>query len=101
MAATEEAVVAEAPAEATAAETKSDAPAADGDAEATQTTPKPRKKKNRRTVTTGQIHVLATFNNTIITVTDPNGNTLATASATRDDAEPDIKEQLIVEYYSR
>jgi small subunit ribosomal protein S11 len=43
--------------------------------------PKPRKKKNRRTVTSGQIHVLATFNNTIITVTDDKGNTLATGSA--------------------
>jgi small subunit ribosomal protein S11 len=54
-------------------------------AEATESTaeaqPKPRKKKNRRTVTSGQIHVLATFNNTIITVTDDKGNTLATGSA--------------------
>jgi small subunit ribosomal protein S11 len=40
-----------------------------------------RKKKARRTVAEGQIHVLATFNNTIITVTDPKGNTLTTASA--------------------
>lgn len=43
--------------------------------------PKTRKKKNRRTVSSGQIHVLASFNNTIITVTDEKGNTLATASA--------------------
>jgi small subunit ribosomal protein S11 len=43
--------------------------------------PKPRKKKNRRTVSEGQIHVLATFNNTIITVTDNKGNTISTASA--------------------
>jgi small subunit ribosomal protein S11 len=50
-------------------------------AEASEATPKPRKKKNRRTVTSGHIHVLATFNNTIITVTDEKGNTLATASA--------------------
>lgn len=42
---------------------------------------KPRRKKSRRTVTNGHIHVLATFNNTIITVTDDKGNTLATASA--------------------
>jgi small subunit ribosomal protein S11 len=40
-----------------------------------------KRKKNRRTVTTGQIHVLATFNNTIITVTDDKGNALASASA--------------------
>jgi small subunit ribosomal protein S11 len=49
--------------------------------ETSEATPKPRKKKNRRTVSSGQIHVLATFNNTIITVTDEKGNTLATASA--------------------
>jgi small subunit ribosomal protein S11 len=42
---------------------------------------KPRRKKNRRTVSSGQIHVLATFNNTIITVTDDKGNTISTASA--------------------
>ncbi len=42
---------------------------------------KARKKKNRRTVSEGQVHVLATFNNTIVTVTDNKGNTLATASA--------------------
>jgi small subunit ribosomal protein S11 len=53
----------------------------DATAEATEATPKPRKKKNRRSVPSGQIHVLATFNNTIITVTDDNGNALASASA--------------------
>jgi small subunit ribosomal protein S11 len=65
-------------------------PAADATTEAAETTeategaeaaPKVRKKKNRRTVATGQIHVLATFNNTIITITDDKGNTIATASA--------------------
>ncbi len=40
-----------------------------------------KRKKNRRTVSAGQIHVLATFNNTIITITDDKGNALATASA--------------------
>jgi len=62
-----------------AAEVQTDAPAAEtpeGGA-----APKPRKKKNRRTVSSGQIHVLATFNNTIITITDDKGNTLATGSA--------------------
>jgi small subunit ribosomal protein S11 len=43
--------------------------------------PAVKKKKAKRTVASGHIHVLATFNNTIITVTDPKGNTLATASA--------------------
>jgi small subunit ribosomal protein S11 len=61
------------------AEVQADAPVAEtAEGEAT---PKVRKKKNRRTVTNGQIHVLATFNNTIITITDDKGNTLATGSA--------------------
>jgi small subunit ribosomal protein S11 len=41
----------------------------------------PKKKKSKRSVPFGQIHILATFNNTIISVTDPNGGLLATASA--------------------
>jgi small subunit ribosomal protein S11 len=40
-----------------------------------------KKKKNRRTVTHGQVHVLATFNNTIVTITDEKGNVLTSASA--------------------
>lgn len=40
-----------------------------------------KKRKSRRTVSEGHIHVLATFNNTIITITDTKGNTLTTASA--------------------
>jgi len=44
--------------------------------------PKSRKKKKaRRHVTNGQVHVLATFNNTVISVTDTKGNILTTASA--------------------
>lgn len=45
------------------------------------TTTTPKKKKAKRTVVHGQVHVLATFNNTIVTFTDTNGNTLASASA--------------------
>lgn len=41
----------------------------------------PKKKKTKRSVPTGQVHILATFNNTIITFTDPKGAVLATASA--------------------
>lgn len=48
-------------------------------AEATTTAPK--KKKAKRTVSAGQVHVLATFNNTIISVTDTNGGLLAASSA--------------------
>ncbi|MEX1995548.1 MAG: 30S ribosomal protein S11 [Candidatus Saccharimonadales bacterium] len=47
----------------------------------TEAKAKPKKKKVRRTVTHGHVHILSTFNNTLITVTDPNGNTLTTASA--------------------
>ena len=42
---------------------------------------KAKKKKTRRSVSRGQVHVLATFNNTIVTITDEQGNTLSTASA--------------------
>lgn len=49
-------------------------------AEATSV-PKARKRKAKRTVSHGHIHVLATFNNTVITVTDEKGNTLSAASA--------------------
>lgn len=39
------------------------------------------KKKQRRSVPAGQMHIQATFNNTIITFTDNKGNALATSSA--------------------
>lgn len=39
------------------------------------------KKKQKRSVPAGQVHVLATFNNTIITFTDNNGGVLAASSA--------------------
>jgi small subunit ribosomal protein S11 len=40
-----------------------------------------KKKKAKRSVPTGQVHILATFNNTIITFTDSQGGALAAASA--------------------
>lgn len=40
-----------------------------------------KKKKAKRSVPYGQMHVQATFNNTIITFTDPNGGKLAGSSA--------------------
>lgn len=39
------------------------------------------KKKARRSVPTGQLHVLATFNNTLIAFTDSKGNVLTQSSA--------------------
>lgn len=41
----------------------------------------PKKKKAKRTVASGQVHIQATFNNTIITFTDPSGNKLTASSA--------------------
>ena len=44
-------------------------------------TPAPKKKKIKRTVAFGQVHVLSTFNNTIISFTDTTGGVLTTVSA--------------------
>lgn len=38
------------------------------------------KKKEKKNVPSGVCHILATFNNTIITITDPQGNTIAWSS---------------------
>jgi small subunit ribosomal protein S11 len=38
-------------------------------------------RKSKRTLSSGQVHVLATFNNTIVTVTDIEGNTVTWGSA--------------------
>ncbi len=38
-------------------------------------------KKSKRTLSTGQVHIFASFNNTIVTVTDPQGNAVAWGSA--------------------
>ena len=40
-----------------------------------------KKKKGKRSVAYGQVHINATFNNTIISVTDSNGGLLTAASA--------------------
>jgi len=39
------------------------------------------RRKERKNVPKGVAHIQSTFNNTIVTITDPNGNTLAWASA--------------------
>ena len=46
-----------------------------------QATPKTRRKRTKRTVTTGIVHVQATFNNTIISITDEKGNLVSWNSA--------------------
>lgn len=48
-------------------------------AEETKTTT--RKKKEKRVVSSGQLHIQATFNNTIITFTDNHGGALTASSA--------------------
>lgn len=40
-----------------------------------------KRKKAKRTVASGQVHILATFNNTIITFSDGSGNVLTSSSA--------------------
>lgn len=46
-----------------------------------ETTATTKKKKVKRIVPAGQLHVKATFNNTIVTVTDKKGEVIATSSA--------------------
>lgn len=38
-------------------------------------------KKVKRTLSSGQVHILATFNNTIVTISDSAGNTVTWGSA--------------------
>ncbi|MEK7158492.1 MAG: 30S ribosomal protein S11, partial [Patescibacteria group bacterium] len=39
------------------------------------------KKKKKQFVPSGQVHILATYNNTLVSITDPGGNVLAWSSA--------------------
>jgi small subunit ribosomal protein S11 len=41
----------------------------------------PKKKKQKRTVSDGVVHIHSTFNNTLVTITDQVGNVLAWSSA--------------------
>jgi small subunit ribosomal protein S11 len=42
---------------------------------------KQQKKKVKKNVSTGIAHIQSTFNNTVVTITDINGNTVAWSSA--------------------
>jgi small subunit ribosomal protein S11 len=44
-------------------------------------TSKPKKKKDRKVEAVGVAHIMASFNNTIVTVTDTKGNVISWASA--------------------
>ena len=51
-------------------------------AETTEATPKSKRdKKGKRVVNAGQVHIQATFNNTIVSVTDKSGGILTASSA--------------------
>jgi small subunit ribosomal protein S11 len=39
------------------------------------------KKKEKKNISTGIVHIQSTFNNTIVTITDPAGNVVAWSSA--------------------
>jgi small subunit ribosomal protein S11 len=43
--------------------------------------PATRKKKERKNIPTGVAHIKATFNNTLVTITDPTGNVVSWSSA--------------------
>lgn len=61
-------------------EEKSAAAPAEGGAAATAA---PKRKKTRRDIPIGQAFIQATFNNTIVTITDPRGNVICWSSAGR------------------
>ena len=48
---------------------------------AKQTQPRRPRKRDRKNVTTGVIHIKSSFNNTIVSITDPQGNVIAWASS--------------------
>ncbi len=50
-------------------------------ARATRTSRRSSARKTKRTLSSGQIHIYARFNNTIVTVTDTQGNTVTWGSA--------------------
>lgn len=55
--------------------------AAAEDKKAKKAAPRAKKKKTSKQVSTGRVYIQATYNNTMVTVTDPNGNTLGWSSA--------------------
>jgi small subunit ribosomal protein S11 len=44
---------------------------------------KVRARKEKKNIPTGIIHIQSSFNNTIVTITDPNGNVISQSSAGR------------------
>ncbi len=64
-----------------AEETKAQAPAPAEAAAPTASPEAAKKKKSKKNVLSGIVHVQATFNNTLITITDAGGNVLSWSSA--------------------
>lgn len=62
------------------AEAKADAKT-ESKEEAKAEAPKKRKKSKKRSLTEAYIHINATYNNTLVTVTEPNGNVVCWASS--------------------
>src|SRR5436305_12359422 len=56
-------------------------PEAAGERPATPEAAPARRKKAKRMVSEGVVHIHSTFNNTIITITDPQGNVIVWSSA--------------------
>jgi len=63
------------------AKTAAKAPAKAGKPSKTSTKKKSFKKKEKRVVHNGLVHVQATFNNTIVTISDQEGNVISWSSA--------------------
>ena len=61
-----------------AAPAGAEAPAAEGDAKAVR-----RRAKGAKNVPVGVVHILASFNNTTVSVTDPRGNVISWSSGGR------------------
>jgi small subunit ribosomal protein S11 len=57
------------------------APAAEGGSTKADRGPRGGKKKSKKNVQTGVAHIAATFNNTIVTITDVSGNVIAWSSS--------------------
>ena len=55
--------------------------AAEKASESIEKSSKPKKKKTKKNIISGVAHVNSTFNNTIVTITDAQGNTVAWSSA--------------------
>lgn len=77
---TSEAPAAEAPAPPPEAPEAPAAPADPEDALAAAAAAAPRRRRGKKTITHGQMHIKATFNNTILTITDQDGKVAAWTS---------------------